>query len=329
MTDSKHYSWHDKTWEKFVSACSNNHLPHALLLTGANGVGKLAFAERMVKSLLCVNPDINTREACNHCQGCNTYDSLANPDFIKIQVLEDKQQIGVDQIRRLSQFLTISRSFDAFKVVLIHPIEKMNQNAANSLLKSLEEPANNTVLILVASNLSYILPTIISRSQLLSIPLPSNDESIIWMKSFFKNKNQLEYIEKAEELLEMTSGGPLLAVTIDDQTLKEKADFGNDIINILDKNNSVIDVAKKWEKYEQSTLLDWQLLWTQSLLKTSYADITYKDKVLSMLKSKVIKEMLWPLYQQLLSNKKIIHTSVNPLMNLESMLLLWSQTSRI
>lgn len=329
MADDMEYSWHLKTWDKFANACARDHLPHAMLLSGANGVGKLVFAERMVKSLLCINPSGENRQACNNCQGCKTYESGANPDFMKIQLLEGKQQIGIDQIRRLSDFLVFSRSFDAYRVVLINPVEKMNQNAANSLLKSLEEPADNTVIILTATHLSNIIPTIISRSQLLSIPLPTKGQALDWIKP------QIPDAKIAEELLELSAGSPLLAIKIDAETLKSKDDFAKDILNILNENSSVTDIAKKWEKYEQSILLDWQLSWVQDILKEKLAPnraIKHVDSAKNIqhsLKEKLSKKMHWHLYDKLLSKKQIIHTSVNPLINLESMLSLWAQASLI
>lgn len=330
MSNHSDYFWHDKTWDKFASACVIDHLPHAMLLSGAKGVGKQAFAERMIKSLLCLQPDSITRKACNRCQGCKTYESGANPDFMKIQLLEDKKQIGVDQIRQLSEFLTYSRSFNAYRVVLINPVERMNRNATNSLLKSLEEPTNNTVILLIATHLSHIIPTIISRTQLLSIPLPTKEQAISWINTKIPDATE------AEELLEMSAGSPLLALTIDKETLNNKEIFANDILSILDKDNSVTEIAKKWEKYDQGILLDWQIIWLQYQLKEVLAPLntTTKlsknaDDLQQKFKHKLSKNMLWQLYQQLLRKKQIIHTSVNPLMNLESMLLLWFQASRI
>lgn len=326
MSVKKDYFWHEKTWEQFTNARSKNHLPHAILLSGSRGVGKLIFAEKIIKSLLCLNTDPATQLACNHCKACKTYESGANPDFKSIQVLEDKQQIGVDQIRKLSEFLTFSRSFDAYRVVLISPIEKMNQNATNSLLKSLEEPADNTVIILVVTHLSKVIPTIISRSQLLSIASPLKSQAVDWVKSHIENPS------RAEELLEISAGSPLLAITIDDEILNDRDEFAKDLLNIFNEDNSVTEIAKKWEKYDQAVLLDWQINWLQNILKEVSAPnqkiIKFTEDTKSKLKyfsDKISIDNLWQIYQQLLRKKQIIHTSVNPLINLESVLLLWLQ----
>jgi len=167
------FPWHQKCWEHFTKAKSSQHLPHAILLTGEDGIAKYALAKRMAKSLLCINSYNQADDACNQCQSCKTFESGANPDFTEIGLIEDKQQIGVDQIRVLSDFLNYSRSYNAFRVVVINPVERMNLNAANSLLKSLEEPTPNTVLILVTSKISQLLPTIKSRCQSFSVSSPA------------------------------------------------------------------------------------------------------------------------------------------------------------
>jgi len=327
MNSSTNYPWHDNTWDQFASAYSQKHLPHAILLTGPQGVGKYAFSKKLVKSLLCLNPDPDNLKPCGVCQGCKTYESKANPDYMAIQLLEDKQQIGVDQIRQLSEFLAYSRSFDAYRVVLIHPVERMNQNAANSLLKSLEEPAENTVIILTATYLSKVMPTIKSRSQLLTLPMPDKKQAIDWIKQQSPN------LKDIEELLEMSHGSPLLAIQTSEDTIEKRNDFAKDILNIVEKNNSVTEIAKKWEKYDLESMLDWQIIWLQYFLKKMNAPNAHLSQfiihsnILKKLEQEILKEQLWGLYQQLITKKQTVHTSVNPLINIENMLILWLQAS--
>ncbi len=306
------YPWHKTTWQQFSHAYFKNHLPHAILIAGARGVGKADFSKRMVKSLLCHNPVAETMQACGDCRGCRTLESGANPDFFNIQLLEGKQQIGVNQIRELSDFLPLSRSFNAYRVVLINQIETMNQNAANSLLKSLEEPADNTVIILTTDYLSKIIPTIISRSQILSLALPKKDVAIDWIKSQKPDFDD-DFIH---QILEISSGSPLLALNTDQETLNSKIDFLSDIDSVAKQNKSITEVAKKWEKYDQSSLLNWQLIQVQKEIKSNLTA-----------SSNTTDNLRWKLYQQLLDTKKIIHTSVNSLINLENMLSLWLQSN--
>ena len=327
MTSPINYSWHNKSWDQFTSAYSQDHLPHAILLTGSQGVGKFSFSKRLAKFLLCLNPEPDNQQACDQCQGCKTYESGANPDFMDIQLLDDKQQIGVDQIRQLSKFLTYSRSFNAYRVVLIHPVERMNQNAANSLLKSLEEPADNTVVILTATHLSKVMPTIISRSQLLTLPMPNRQQAIDWIKQ------EKPDCENVEELLEMSHGSPLLAIQTSNETIEKRNELAKDILNVVEKNNSVTEIAKKWEKFDFETMLDWQIIWLQYFLKkinapnSRFSQLISLSQTLQRIEQEIVKEQLWALYQQLIIKKQTIHTSVNPLINIENMLTLWLQAN--
>jgi len=320
------YPWHKSSWDKFVTAKSKNHLPHALLISGTDGTGTLDFAKRIATALLCTSPVNN--EACQNCKSCKTYKAGANPDFMGIELLEGKQQIAVDQIRKLADFITYTRSFNAYRVILLNPVERMNANAANSLLKSLEEPASNTVIILVASNLSRIIPTIKSRCQILALPTPTKAQAISWLK-------QKKITTDPEELLEMSNGQPLTAIGISDEDIQSRGQLANDLYSICMQKKSVTDIAKTWEKYDQSNLLNWQIIWVEKFIKNNVLQSQTEPNDqgdLAMILAKLANDLSsgeqWNLYQQLIAQKKYIHTSVNPLLFIENMLLLWLQASR-
>jgi DNA polymerase-3 subunit delta' len=319
------YPWHQSSWDKIVTARSNNHLPHALLLSGAEGIGKLDFAKKLVTSFLCTAP-INNK-ACQNCQSCKTYHSGANPDFLNIELLEGKQQIGVDQIRKLSEFINYTRSFNAYRVVLLNPVERMNQNSANSLLKSLEEPASNTIIILVATHLSRILPTIKSRCQLITLASPSRKQAITWMKA------QSPELSNAEECLSMAHGHPVTALKITEEDQSNRQGFAEELLAVCQQQKTITEVAKKWEKFDHSELLNWQITWVQSFIKKQMiptlddtAEAHNLSEVLSKLSDTVSEHHQWSLYQQLIMQKQYIHTSVNSLLFIETMLLLWVDT---
>lgn len=321
------FPWHQTIWDKFSAARSRNHLPHALLLTGEEGIGKKRFAEKLVKSLLCHKP-LDNQQACGQCNGCKTYLAGSNPDFLQIQIAEDKQQISVDQIRALSRFITLSRSFTAYRVILLHPGEAMNDNAANSLLKSLEEPAENTVIIIIATHLNQLLPTIKSRCQLLALPKPATAQALEWMQNYSPS------LENAQARLDLSFGRPLLALEADEKDIKQASDLAEDILSVMEEKKSITEAAKTWEKATHSTLIDWQLGWLQSFIKDLETGVTKKsdsplalDQCLSNIKQQIRAEPCWELYQQILQQKKYIHTSVNPLMFIENMLSLWFKAS--
>ncbi len=326
-SSNQEFPWHQQTWQQFTKARTQNKLPHAILLSGEEGIGKLSLAKRMAKSLICLNTVSTATDACNECQSCKTYESGANPDFTHISLLEDKQQIGVDQIRALSDFLNYSRSYNTNRVVIINPTERMNINAANSLLKSLEEPSAHTVIILVTAKLNQLLPTIKSRCQLFSVKTPSKDESVHWLQQHQSHQNQnSNQLVDPEIVLEMTGNKPLKAINISQDDIENRNQFFQDLSTVIHQQITITEMAKKWEKHDFETLLNWQILFIQSTIKSELSTDTNVDNSSNSnnkLSQHLSAEEHWNLYQNLIKQKQYIHTSVNSLMFMENMIMLW------
>jgi DNA polymerase III subunit delta' len=217
----KIYPWHNNVWSRIMN--QKARLPHAMLLHGRSGTGKLEFSKLFSKSLLCENPV--EKEACGVCAKCSWFDEGSHPDF-KLISPEDaetsddtskkrvtkKTQISVDQIRQLIQLLSLSNhDTTGLRVVLIHPAEALNTASANALLKVLEEPPQNTIFILVAHQIRRLLPTIVSRCQAIAMPLPEKVLAIQWLES--------QQIEDAEMLLDYYGGAPLAVLNADEMGL--------------------------------------------------------------------------------------------------------------
>lgn len=299
-------------------------MPHALLLAGPEFCGKFDFAKSLAKSLLCEARDEFDQLACNQCKSCHLFEAGSHPDYTSVQLAERKSQIVVDQIRNLNEFVYLSRSYEGSRVVIISPVERLNINASNSLLKTLEEPPEKTVLILVSSNPSELIPTIRSRCQLLHLPQPTNDQAKLWL-----SKQTLT--NPADELLVASSGKPMLALQLDsDDRLAMRKQLATDILQLLRGNLSLVNAAKNWEKTPKADLLDWQLQWVQSMIKSKH---TVDDEAIDSISPHLYKLMiqsvnnLWQLRDGLLDLKSHVHTSLSPLLYTENMLLLWHEQS--
>ena len=164
-------------------------LPHSLLLIGQKGLGKFDLAMQFAASLLCEQQQSDGR-ACGKCLACNWYAQGNHPDFRLLQpnALSDEveaedgkkkpsQQITIDQVRGLDEFLNIGTHRGGLRIVVVNPAEAMNRNTANALLKTLEEPAPSTLFLLISSEPMRLLPTIRSRCQVVPIPLPSTQQA--------------------------------------------------------------------------------------------------------------------------------------------------------
>nr|MBA3730995.1 DNA polymerase III subunit delta' [Gammaproteobacteria bacterium] len=143
------YPWHAAQWAQYARRAQEATLPHALLLSGPAGLGKLSFAHRFARFLLCDAPVGSN--ACSCCRACHLLSVGNHADFLHTAPEGDSQQIRIDQIRALSHFVSLSRDSGRYKVALISNADTINRNAANSLLKTLEEPPPFSVILLVTA----------------------------------------------------------------------------------------------------------------------------------------------------------------------------------
>ena len=121
-------------------------IPHALLVTGAVGVGKQNFAVAFCQRLLCFKG--SESGACGECKACQLMIAGTHPDIHYVQLEEKSQALKIDQIRELVVALTKTSQISSRHCVIIEPADRLNVNAANALLKLLEEPPGNSVIVL-------------------------------------------------------------------------------------------------------------------------------------------------------------------------------------
>ena len=221
--------WHQGEFASLLSR--RDRLPHALLLLGPEGTGKLAFAEALVRSLLCEAPGTSGL-ACGKCASCGWLEQGGHPDFRRLEPeslaesaeaeqggekKKPSEQIQVEQVRDIGSFVVMTSHRGGSKVVLIHPAETLNASAANALLKNLEEPPPLTQFILVSHRWHRLLPTIRSRCQDIALPPPDAATALTWLKT--------QDVRNPELALAQAGGAPLLALRFDDEYWRLRAVF--------------------------------------------------------------------------------------------------------
>jgi len=199
-------------------------LPHALLLHGVRGIGKLALAERMAQRLLCESAD-RARRPCGACNACRWLLAGNHPDFRRLEpealskqeaaeeegveaparrAKKPSTEIKVDQVRELADFLYVGSHRAGLRVALVHPAEDMNPNAANALLKGLEEPPASAMFLLVSHSPARLLPTVRSRCVAVPVPVPPPEAALKWLSG--------QGVKDAERWLAYAGGAPLRAL---------------------------------------------------------------------------------------------------------------------
>jgi len=211
------FSWLEPSWNRWTQATGK--LPHAVLVYGGDGWGQLEFSRALAQSLLCESPKPD-RSACGRCPACGWFSLGNHPDFrlvvpesMAAEVEEEgtepgkkkSDQIRIEQVRDLADFLAVGTHRAGSRVILIYPAEAMNPNTQNALLKNLEEPPPETVFLLATAQPDRLLPTV--RSRCLKFPMspPDAREALRWLKE--------QGVERAEAALAAFGGAPLAALS--------------------------------------------------------------------------------------------------------------------
>ncbi len=219
----------------------HGRVPHAVLLTGPAGVGKRAAASWIAARRLAIDVDAPVPRY--------PVGALEHADLHWIAPIEDKQTIGIEQVRDLVAEFSLTSYEGHGKVAVIEPANAMTHNAANSLLKTLEEPPGSALLILIADRAGRLPATIFSRCQRIDIALPGEAEGLGWL-------DQLQPGADWRTALKLAGGAPLAAVAALDE-LDTHAKMSRDFAGVARGRVSPLEVASNWSRLDTSFVLDW------------------------------------------------------------------------
>ena len=193
--------WLLEEMAQLLDRSSRGRLPHALLLSGIDGIGKRAFSQCLSETLLCQKPQ--PTGACGECESCRQLLADSHPDFRKLVPEGANAAIKVDPVRSLVEWLQLTASQSSYRIALLEQADTLNRNAANSLLKTLEEPGDHAVLILSATRSGALPATIRSRCQKVTLKMSDRAAAVQWLT---------DKVDDPELALLEASGGPFLAV---------------------------------------------------------------------------------------------------------------------
>lgn len=263
------YPWQAAPWSQLMREA--DRLPHALLITGEEGIGKRRFAEYLAQFLLCED-SAKTTAPCGVCDGCRWYLAGNHPDFRLVspeekdgEAAEDakpkrkSQVIGVDDIRDLADFVNLTAHRKGIRVTLVYPAETLNLSAANAFLKTLEEPPSGAVFILVSNHWRRLLPTIRSRCRVFPLVMPDQAVAMKWLA-------EQQVVNPALHLAH-TGGAPLAALNdASAEWLPNRKAFLTHIANPATLDVLAVAVELEKAKLEMSLVVSWLQKWVHDLI---------------------------------------------------------------
>lgn len=246
-----HTPWHQPTWHQFIQLQRQKRLPHALLLTGPKGLAKTELALQMARFQLCLDED-KGEQACGHCHSCQLFDAHSHPDHLFIEPEEAGKTIKIDQIRALKAKQALTSSISKWKTVIVHPAHKMTISASNSLLKLLEEPESNTLLLLVGSQPESLPITIRSRCQRMHLAAPDKSFCQRWLAD-----NAITFSDEAfSALYTLANGAPLaMQALYESGAIEHYQQITADFERLMEKPVNPVALSAAWQQFDLQFVL--------------------------------------------------------------------------
>ncbi len=255
--------------EALNAALAAGRLGHAPMFIGSAGVGKRALADWLVARLMCLAVDEG--EPCGACESCRLLPGGTHPDFFRLSPEPEKKEIRVDQVRAFIDSVTLTASLGGSRVGLIEPADRMNRNAANALLKTLEEPAEGVWLVLVTDQPDRLPVTIRSRCQVRPVAVPAREVAERWLAE----RHAATDTDTRALALALADGAPRTAdAWLADQGLERGLAIRDHLGRLLQARTGGADLPAEWVEAPAEVwpwLARWTAAWTRRA-RTGHAD---------------------------------------------------------
>lgn len=320
--------WLHPVWQKMLERIKQNRLPHALMLKGVAGLGKRLFADMLAARMLCQN---NETYACGSCKSCQLVAAGSHSDLLVCAPEDDSKVIKVDQVRLLNDFVSQSPHVSSVKVVILDPASALNQNAANALLKNLEEPSGRVVYLILDHLVGNVLPTIRSRCQVIDIRGPSETALFEWINHQLQSSQDSPINEDAvADVIHLASGAPLaLQKLMEDEAHVKQNELITSLGGVLKNKVTPVDAAKVWLTVPVLRLIAWQIAWLDNIIRyqlTTELALLKPASAVDMFKflaESVPSEKIFELRQMILEAQLGLNSNLNESLLIEDLLIKW------
>lgn len=328
MIDYQPHPWQKHLWQGLIERLRGGRLPHALLLTGPAGMGKRDFAERFARAILCDSPK-DGGSACGECRGCLLMQAGSHPDYLRVEPEEEGKAIGIDTIRALTRFQGLKSQYGRQRVIQLQPADALNANSANALLKTLEEPAGDTILLLTTDRPMALLPTIRSRcQQVIFRPMATpSDEVMHWLQG-----QLTETTQDPAMLLQMAGGAPFKALSlVNEGELALQQSLLEEFYALEQGQTTATQLAEQWLGYGSGKVLPWfyrvlaDMVKLKMAPKLSNLSNPLQRQQLHALAEQVDLYFLQALVERVQERIGLLQGQANQQVILEELLLAWKQ----
>ena len=250
--------WQRQAWAHLCARVEGEQLSHALIFAGLPGIGKRRIANALAACVLCHST--HNGAACGECPSCSRFAAGTHPDLLMLSPEEAGKRIGIEAVREFTAHLLLTSQYRKGRVGIIEPAEAMTLNAANSLLKTLEEPPAGSHIFLVADQLMSLPATIRSRCQIIDPGQPSQEMASAWLRE--------QGAEDAAEASAEFTHAPLKALDLArDGYVERKQSWAQQVIALFEGKDDVVAVSEQWQKEDLSLLLSWLYTWALDLMR--------------------------------------------------------------
>jgi len=255
--------WHAPLFDHMSQAINDDRVSHGLLICGPPGVGKRVFADRVLRALLC-RERASSGDACGTCSACRQVKASTHPDISRLMPEETGRQIKVEQVRTFSRRLYLTPQYNSGRLGWIDPADQLSPSAANSLLKTLEEPPRSCHLLLLTSHVSALMATVRSRCQLWRVPPPTPSVAREWLEGQGVDTAGLD----ADSLR-----SPFSVLAQRQQGYDEQARAWDETLSAVIRNREdVSSAAERMAKQPADLWLDWMYRRSSSLMSLALGD---------------------------------------------------------
>jgi len=259
LAPDRPYPWQQDQWRHLQRARKDAGLSHAYLLEGIDGLGKRDFARALAGALLC-REEREDGGACGHCRDCQQLRAGSHPDLMRVAPADGKRSIVVDQVRELNEALGMRSHHGGYRIAILQPAERLTASAANSLLKTLEEPGPGTLLLLVTAHPAGLPATVRSRCQRMTFAVPRRSLAESWLSEQGR--------ANAAPLLGLAGDAPLMALDLDEQAfLPLRQSLVHQLQELVAHRLDPVRVAGDWAEHDAGAIVRWLAVWCMDLLR--------------------------------------------------------------